>query len=573
MCHRTLTTNSKNTYLGLYLGVETFIAILIDADLQVTYRAVVRYDVDLPEYSTKNGISSDASSNEYKADPVMYIHALDILLNCLESQGADLHSVASIGGAAHHYGAVFWTDLGFRRLCGLTSAKRLHEQFKENAFQIVSFPSWVERTSILQCYDMEEHVGGMMQMIRITGAKCFARYTGPQIRRVYEKTPEVYEKTVRISLMSSFLASLLVGNIGSIEYSDGSVMNLLDIKYKAWSEDCLSACAPGLKDRLMQPIASNRLQGRIADYFVSRWNFRPDCMISSPTGISASIVSGLNLEEKVLVIFLSTADKMLMHFKQRPQLDDASIICHPTNIGEYIGMILLRNGCLVREAACKEIAGGNWHLFNEMLESTPKGNAGNIEVRLDKMEFSPEAKGRLRWDSKIDEMSQTALTGLANFEDPKYDARALIEGQIMHRRVVATDAGFDVKGVNKIIAIGRSARNPHVLQIIADVFNTPVYTQEGPPPTLLGAALRARYAFYEYREANCHCTKCKACSGNQPKVSYAEFFRKLPYELKLMAKPSPGCEAIYGPLMDRIRTMCRLLASSTSINEKLIKHK
>ncbi|XP_060665918.1 xylulose kinase [Drosophila nasuta] len=573
MCHRLSKDYSKNSYLGLYMGLERLEAIVINSDLEVTFRAVVRYDVDLPEYRTTNGISQDAATNEFMANPVMYIKALDILFNCLESQGAELHRVAAIGGAAHHYGAVFWTDLGFRRLCGLNPMFRLHEQFTDDTFEMVSSPSWVDRASIPQCYDMEDDVGGVAAMVRITGSKCFGRLTGPLIRRVYEESPEQYERTVRISLMSSFLASLLVGNIGSIEFSDGSSMNLLDLNEKAWSEECLEACAPNLKQRLMQPIASNRLQGRIADYFVSRWNFRPDCMIVSTTGSSASMVAGLNLEENVLVLFLSQADKMLIHCKQRPQLEDASIICHPVNIDEYIGLILIRNGCLVREAVCREIANGKWRLFNEMLASTPKGNAGNIEVRLDKMECTPEARGRLRWNSEINEMSDQALRGLENFEDLKYNARAVIEGQIMHRRVLATDAGIKLESITKIIALGRCTRNQHVLQIVADVFNTPVYIQEGPSPTLLGAAFRARYAFYEYREANCSCSRCNACWGSQPKLSYAEFFKHLPEELKLIAEPSPDVEAIYGPLTDRIRSMLRMLAARTSINEKLIKYK
>lgn len=572
MCHRSPTDHSKNSYLGLHLGVQRFEAILIDAQLQVQFTAVVRYDVDLPEYETIYGVSKKAKPDEFKANPVMYVKALDILLNCLASQGANLHKVAAIGGAAHHYGAVFWSELGFRRLCGLNPLSRLHEQLNNAAFEEVCTPSWVIRSSIKQCSAMEEDVGGVMAMVKITGSKCFGRLTGPQIRKVYEDCPAQYERTVRISLMSSFLASILVGSIGSIDHCDGSEMNLLDITKKTWSEDCLNACAPRLKERLMNPIAPNRLQGRISNYFVNRWNFRPDCMVVSSIGSSASVISGLNLEENVLVLLLSTTDKIIMCFKQRPQLEEGFVMCHPTNPEEYIGLVLFRNGSAVRESVCQEVANGDWMLFNEMLSSTPMGNGGNIEVRLDKMEYTPEAKGTLRWDSHIDEMSMEALRGRDHFVDIKYEARAVIEGQIMHRRVLAIDAGFKIEPNTKIIALGKYSENPHILQIVANVFNAPVYTQNGSQTTVMGSAYRARYGFYEYREANCNCQHCQIRRGREPKKSYKEFFKNLPDNLKLSAEPSPGCEAIYNPLIDRCRIMCRMLAASTNIDDSRIKY-
>lgn len=65
------------------------------------------------------------------------------------------------------------------------------------------------------------------------------RFTGNQIAKIYQKRPEVYENCERISLVSSFVASLFIGDYSPIDNSDGSGMNLLNIRSKDWDDHCL----------------------------------------------------------------------------------------------------------------------------------------------------------------------------------------------------------------------------------------------------------------------------------------------------------------------------------------------
>ncbi|XP_016992231.1 xylulose kinase [Drosophila rhopaloa] len=565
MCHRRSQDYSNNTYLGLHLGTQLFRAVILDSKLAVTYTAQIRYDIDLPEFGSTNGVLPDSGPGEYLANPVMWVKALDMLIDCLVKQGADMHSVASIGGAAQQHGCVFWSDLGLRRVCNLNANLRLHEQITESAFELTRTPTWRDSSTDQQVREMEYAVGGPAELSSITGSRAYSRFTGPQIRKVFTQCPEHYERTSRISLISSFLASLLIGGIASIDYTDGSGMNLLDIRRKKWSPECLNACAPDLARRLMKPIPSSRLQGRVADYYVKRWNFRPDCMVVASAGSKASELAGLLVEKDFLMLSLDTSDVVVMPLKKAPCLEEGHVMCHPTKTDEYMGLLCFHNGALARRAVCEEVAYGSWQRFYKMLDATPAGNSGHVAVHFRDREIIPIARGVLRWGPNTDYMTQECLLGRPKFETPEIEVRAVIEGQIMHHCAIAREMGFHQAPDTKIIVVGEDSRSQNVLQIVADIFNAPVYQRTGIEVSLLGCAFRARYAFYEHRESSCNCRSCKMPKGRKPRLSYAEFLQNVPSGLKLAAEPTPGCEKIYRPLIARCSQICQLLAAKSTV--------
>ncbi|KAH8347069.1 hypothetical protein KR059_004728 [Drosophila kikkawai] len=532
----------KRAFLGFDLSTQKLKAILLNSCLEVVASAEVKFDSDLPEFRTVGGANPGPNKNEFFVQPVMWVKAMDIVLDRLVMQEADLSTVAAISGSGQQHGSLYWSKHGIAALKNLDPDKFLHSQIDDSAFVVNRTPIWMDASTTKQCVEMETAIGGHLDMVELTGSKCYERFTGPQIRKIYQQRTHAYEDAQRISLVSSFLASLFLGAVAPIDFSDGSGMNLLDIRQKSWSKACLNACAPDLEERLGQAVSPNAIVGTVSEYFVKRFSFPADCKVVACTGDNPSALAGMLVDSNWLSISLGTSDTLMMSMKEPLNWEEGHVLCHPTETDEYMGLLCFRNGSLVREEINKTEAGGDWQKFNELLESTPRGNFGNMAVHFNEMEIIPKAKGTLRWnkDNKV----------VIKFSSPEIEIRALIEGQMLHHRAVAEDMGFHFGNETQILATGGASVNKSILQTIADVFNAPVHIQTESEAALMGAAFRAAYVIY----------RNELSEGTTP-LSYKDYVLSLtPNKLQLVCEPHKDSADIYAHMLLRYRDMARTLA-------------
>lgn len=97
-------------------------------------------------------------------------------------------------------------------------------------------------------------------------------------------------------------------------------------------------------------------------------------------------------------------------------------------------MYSFKNGSLTRERIRNETAQDSWQIFNELLESTPRGNFGNFALYFDTQEILPFVIGDYRYNKANDEISR--------YSSKEVEVRALIEGQFVAKRAHAEDFGF-----------------------------------------------------------------------------------------------------------------------------------
>ena len=90
-------------------------------------------------------------------------------------------------------------------------------------------PIWMDSSTSVECREITAAVGGPEALAAHTGSRAFERFTGPQIRKFFKQERPSYLATGRIHLVSSFLASLLVGQHAPLDPGDASGMNLMDV--------------------------------------------------------------------------------------------------------------------------------------------------------------------------------------------------------------------------------------------------------------------------------------------------------------------------------------------------------
>ncbi|XP_058040387.1 xylulose kinase isoform X7 [Ahaetulla prasina] len=447
--------------------------------------------------STQGGVYIHEDRLSVSSPVLMWIKALDLILEKMKSAGFNFSTVKALSGAGQQHGSVYWKEGASSVLQNLSPVLPLHQSLK-NCFSVSNSPVWMDSSTSAQCNSLEEKVGGAQKLANITGSRAYERFTGNQIAKIYSRDPEVYSQTEKISLVSSFAASLFLGAYAPIDYSDGSGMNLLQIREKVWNQVCLDACAPQLGEKLDQPVPSSKILGLISPYYTERFGFNPACKIIAFTGDNPASLAGMRLSEGDIAISLGTSDTLFLWIKEPNPALEGHVFCNPVDSQAFMALLCYKNGSLMREKIRDELALGSWEEFSKALESTAAGNGGKTPA------FPKEV-----------------------------EIRALIEGQFMAKRIHAEKLGYKILPTTKILATGGASHNKAILQILSDVFNVPVYIIDTANSACLGSAYRAIHGLV-------------AETG----LSLTDVVKSAPGP-RLAATPAVGASQIYQPLLKR----------------------
>jgi xylulokinase len=339
----------------------------------------------------------------------------------------------------------------------------------------------MDSSTAKECAEIRKKLGGIRYTASRTGSDTFERFTGPQIRKFCKTEPKAYEKTTDIALVSSFMASMLAGNIAPMDSGDGAGMNLMEIRHKVWDMDALKATAPNLKKKLPPLAASGRVIGPVSAYFIKKYGLNPEALAAVWTGDNPASVIGLGLiKPGQTAISLGTSDTFFGTMEKCLTDENGDGHVFGSAAGGYMTLICFKNGSLAREKIRALYKIPDWKKFGELVAQTPPGNNGGILLPWFEAEIVPRVNkpGIHRFD--LDEKNAAA------------NCRAVFEAQMLSMRL---HSRWMQAAPKQIYATGGASNDLALLQVMADVMNCRVLRIEISRSAALGAALIAAHGW------------------------------------------------------------------------------
>jgi len=502
-------------YLGLDCSTQSLTAAVIEGDparpheWSFAAERVVKFD-DLP-FDSSHGVIPDDEPLIAHASPIMWAAGLEMVMGRLARHGLDVKSIAAVSGAAQQHGSVYLNADADRALATMAIAAPI--------FSRRTSPIWMDASTTTECREIEAAAGGAAMLAQHTGSRAFERFTAAQIRKFWKEDPAAYERTSRIHLVSSYLASLLIGRHAPLDPGDASGMNLMDLTASDWWQPAVDACAPDLTRRLPRIVASHSVIGALSRFWQDRFGYPPAAVIAWTGDNPSSLIGSGLVREGQLAISLGTSDTIFGPMRE-PRVSvtgEGHVFGAPT--GEFMAITVFSNGSLAREQV-RDMFALDWKRFSEVLRETPAGNQGRMLLPW----FEPEITPRV------------TTPGIARHELDEGDApghvRAVVEAQMMAMKRHSQWMGVTPSSIR---ATGGAAANDAILQVMADVFGVPVTRAAESNTSALGAALRALHG--------------AAAASGQP-LEWDAIVERLDQDTAVI-RPDERAHAIYQELIPR----------------------
>ncbi|KDQ49763.1 hypothetical protein JAAARDRAFT_200595 [Jaapia argillacea MUCL 33604] len=432
-------------FLGLELAVDQLRASIVDENLELAGVEYVDFDAELSEYQTQGGIFT-TPGEAYTTPVEMWVKALDFLLEKLQ-KNYDLTRIRSIGGSAQH-ALVWWKSSPIPGLPVLDPRLPLHSQLAANTFSLPNVPTSQDSAAHTHALALEAALGGPDLMSVRVGTCGSPALVAAQLLRVREAWPEVWGRTGRVQMASSFLASLICGTFTGISESEACATGMWNHGGpqgpSQWDDGVLDIVGgsrdDGRKIRAwlgdVDLAAGGKRIGTVSKYLVDRYGFDPDTIVTPFTSDYLSSYLSLCPTPSDAVLAFGPMDLLMTPAQQYVPTRLYNLYPHPAlDSGEkrrYIAILTTRNADVPR-ALVRDMYTKSWSAFDRLVAIVPPGGSIGLDDKLfsfwflqgDTYPFS-HVKGIFRFETGIK---------VNEFRDLRANPRCLVESQILSFRV------------------------------------------------------------------------------------------------------------------------------------------
>lgn len=464
--------------LGIDSSTQSVKALVWDAAAgKVAASVSVNFGKELPEFNCKDGFLPNDDALVKEADPRLWLAALDKVLLKLKD-AFDTSKIDAIGGDGQQHGSVYLNSAWPSALSSLSAAQSpscLVDAFA-GVFARERAPIWMDSSTTAECRDLDARFGKSLQ--ERTGSPAIERFTGPQIMKFARRNPELWAKTEKVHLVSSFLCSVLAGADAPIDTGDGAGMNLLNLAEMKWDAEICDFTAPGLLAKLPAvALPGGKTSLALAPYF-AKYGLRAGIPVVPFTGDNPASLVGTGADKPgIAVVSLGTSDTFfaaMPQFKTDPN-GYGHVFGNPS--GGCMSLACFKNGSLAREKV-RSLVGCDYKFFDE---------TSFEKVPMDDRRAFPY------FESEITPIHPA--TGIeANFDwnaaDDAVKVVSVIRGQIGNMFERTRWIGkFDT-----IRVTGGASRSKGIRDTIAAVFGAKVETLDVPDSAAVGGAILAARA-------------------------------------------------------------------------------
>jgi len=391
---------------------------------------------------------------------------------------------------------------------------------------------WNDTSTVAETEEIVAALGGKKALIERLGIALAVGFTASKILWLKKNEPKNFAKLATVLLPHNYLNFHLTGR-ARMEYGDASGTGLMDIRRLRWDEAAAAAVDEGLTSKLPPLNQPRDPVGPAKKGWAARFGMGSVLVASGGGDNMMGAIGTGNVAPGVCTLSLGTSGTVYAHFA-RPFVDpEGEIAAFCDSTGGWLPLL-----CTMNVTNTTEIVKALFGLDNAKLERL----ARRAEAGAAGLLFLPFV------DGERVPVLPTASAVLFGLDRKTFDAAHIVRA-VMEGTVLNLGYGFGrMKELglkpSEIRATGGGAKSRLWLQIVADVFGTPVVTLKEPEAAAYGAALQSVWNW-------------RLAAGE--KAGIADIAAAWVAKDRLAAEPNPRNAAIYTDLQGRSNDLWKRL--------------